>query len=99
MIVKWTRTASGDRENQIDWYAERNPQAAVRMAGEIVKAALQLQNFPFSGRIGQHLGTHELSVQRTPFMIVYRVIGETVEILRLMHTSQRWPAAIDFVDN
>ena len=34
--------------------------------------------------------TRELVVGDTPWIVVYRV-GHSVEILRVLHTSQQWP--------
>jgi len=35
-----------------------------------------------------------LVVSRTPFIVVYTV-GNTVELLRILHGAQRWPIASD----
>lgn len=48
---------------------------------------LRLLDFPESGRIGQVPGTRELVVTNLPYIVVYRVNGDTVEILRVMHMS------------
>jgi len=36
-------------------------------------------------------GTRELIVTKTRYIVPYRVRGETVEILRVFHTSRRLP--------
>jgi len=37
------------------------------------------------------LGTRELVVRNLPYIIPYRVRDNTIEILRVLHTSRRWP--------
>jgi plasmid stabilization system protein ParE len=37
-------------------------------------------------------GTHEL-VMRPNYVIVYRVLQDAVELLRVLHATQQWPAA------
>ncbi|HUB43679.1 MAG TPA: type II toxin-antitoxin system RelE/ParE family toxin [Acetobacteraceae bacterium] len=36
-------------------------------------------------------GTRELVVARTPHIVIYEIEGETVRILRVLHSAQRWP--------
>jgi toxin ParE1/3/4 len=36
----------------------------------------------------------ELVITHLPFIVVYRVSDQTVEILRVFHTSQDWPEHI-----
>ncbi len=42
------------------------------------------------GRPGRIEGTRELIISHTPYIVIYRV-KEQVEILRILHTSKRYP--------
>jgi plasmid stabilization system protein ParE len=44
---------------------------------------------PHRGRAGRWPNTRELVVR--PYVIPYRVKGETVEILRVFHSAREWP--------
>ena len=90
MEVKWLRRALRDLENQIEFIAEDNPEAAVRTGETIGRAVARLANFPELGRIGRVPSTRELVVAGTRFIVIYRTT-DSVEILRLLHSSQRWP--------
>jgi plasmid stabilization system protein ParE len=46
---------------------------------------------PEIGRPGRIEGTRELVIQRTPYIAAYRIDGETVRILRVLHGAQEWP--------
>ena len=46
---------------------------------------------PALGRAGRVPTTRELVVSPTPYLIVYRVRSETVEILRIFHGARQWP--------
>jgi plasmid stabilization system protein ParE len=50
-----------------------------------------LKRFPELGRPGRIEGTHELVISRTPYIAAYRIAGDTVCILRLLHGAQQWP--------
>ena len=57
----------------------------------IYDAADALQDMPPRGPAGRKLGTRELTAASLPFLIVYRVGKEAVEIVRILHGSQQWP--------
>jgi len=44
---------------------------------------------PGLGRPGRVPGTRELIVAKTRYIVPHRVRGETVEVLRVFHTSRR----------
>jgi plasmid stabilization system protein ParE len=51
--------------------------------------AMSLEAMPNRGRSGRIAGTRELVF--APYIIVYRVVPEAVEILRIYHGAQDWP--------
>ena len=51
----------------------------------------RLQTFPLSGRKGRVLGTLELVVPKLPYFVPYRIHNNTVELLRVYHTSRLVP--------
>jgi len=52
-----------------------------------------LPNNPEMGRPGRVPGTRELLIPRTPFIVPYRLVGNTIQILRIFHGARRWPEA------
>jgi toxin ParE1/3/4 len=81
------------RFTQLFYIVDRDPAAAVRVDEEIEQQTDMLIDHPEMGRTGRRPGTRELVVQRTPFVIVYRVRpkAKRVEILRVLHGAQKWP--------
>jgi plasmid stabilization system protein ParE len=37
-------------------------------------------------------GTRELVLSPLPYLIPYRVVAGTVEVLRVLHVRRRWPS-------
>jgi len=50
-----------------------------------------LKNAPYIGRPGRVEGTRELLFPPMPYIAVYRVHEETIEVWRIYHTSQHRP--------
>lgn len=91
MQIKWLTKALRDLEQEADWLAAKNPEAADDMLKTLTSHVALLAEQPGIGRPGRVPGTRELVIQRHPYLIPYRVRANTVEILRVFHTSRRPP--------
>lgn len=93
MKLVWLPTARANRTHAIDYIAKENPSVALEQLGEIEQQCELLADHPEIGRVGRRRGTRELVINRTPFILIYRVRPKTkrIEILRLIHGAQKWP--------
>lgn len=91
MILRWVPIAINERYDQLDYIALDDPLAAISQDEEIEEQTNLLTTQPKMGRIGRAKGTRELVISRTPFIAVYRIEGERIEILRFLHGAQKWP--------
>jgi plasmid stabilization system protein ParE len=66
--------------------------AATHFRHRIVAAVRSLSMCPVAGRPGQVPGTRELAVDG--YLIVYRLRGLRVEILRVFRMSPNWPGSL-----
>jgi toxin ParE1/3/4 len=76
------------------YIAQDNPEAAIRMVLKIIRSVEQLADSPGLGRPGRIPGTRELVVSGTPFLVPYRVRGEFIEILAVLHGAMKWPTGL-----
>ena len=91
MRVKWTRTALKNLDMEAEYIARDNIAASARVVTRIKEATKKLSDNPDIGRPGQIAGTRELVISSTPYIIPYRVREGAIEILRVLHSSRRWP--------
>ena len=91
MKLVWHPLTRHDFADLIAFVSEDNPKAVRGIVQRIRKAALALFAHPALGRPGRVLGTREMFVPRTPYLLPYRVMGGEVEILRVYHTARRRP--------
>jgi toxin ParE1/3/4 len=89
--VEWSIFARTDRDAIFDYIEADSPQAAVAVDERIRAQVEGLVQFPESGRTGRVEGTRELVILRTPYIAAYRITGEIVRILRVLHGAQQWP--------
>ena len=91
MQVKWLRTALRNLDEEATHIASDDVAAARVVVGHILNAVSMLAEQQGLGRPGRVPGTRELVVGKTRYLVPYRVRGDTVEILRVFHTSRRPP--------
>lgn len=93
MNIVWLPKAQANRTHAIDYIANENLRAALDQLGEIEEQSDMLADHPEIGRVGRRHGTRELVINRTPFILVYRVRAKAkrIEILRLLHGAQKYP--------
>lgn len=68
-----------------------NPAAANNVVARLKKAFILISERPNIGRPSSEGPTREWSVPGLPYLIPYRINGDTVEIIRVWHTSRRRP--------
>lgn len=93
MNLLWTNPAAFQLRAIFDFIADDRPSAAERMVRLIRKSAQQAAQMPNSGRPGRVARTREVVVSGTPYVIAYRIQGNDVQVLAVMHAAQDWPSS------
>ncbi|MEE8059034.1 MAG: type II toxin-antitoxin system RelE/ParE family toxin [Pseudomonadales bacterium] len=88
--VRWTEPALADLIESQRYYEQVNPQAAEMLAQQVWGASQRLGENPSIGRTGEVEGTQEWVVQKSPYILVYRVRSDHVEMLHVYHDRQDW---------
>ena len=93
MEVKWLNKALQNLDIEAEYIAKDDPEAAKIVVRRIFDSVNLLCDNPAIGNPGRIHGTRELAVPNTRYIIPYRVQqrSNTIEILRVFHTSRRQP--------
>jgi len=91
MLIRWSPEAAEDLERIVDRIKPTNPAAARRVAETIYRRCTDLEVFPNRGRAGRIVGTRELILAPLPYIVIYRITADAVEIVRIYHGAQNWP--------
>ena len=89
-VIYWKKQAINDLIKIGQHIAKDSPENAEKMIDLIEGKVIPLATNPRVGRIGSKRGTHELVVHES-YLVIYRVVEMSVEILRVKHTAQQWP--------
>jgi toxin ParE1/3/4 len=89
MRIRWTPAAAADLEHIKEYLTEHHPSWAQSTIVELYEAIRSLKLSPQRGRPGRVDGTRELVFPRLPYIAVYRVKGDAVEVLHIFHGAQR----------
>lgn len=90
MRIRWTVPAADDLEGIKRYLQEHYPQFAEPTVRTIYQRIRALTRSPHRGRPGHVSGTRELSLSPLPYLVVYAVTDQTVEILHIHHGAQDW---------
>jgi toxin ParE1/3/4 len=90
MRVRWTVPAAEDLEHIKNYLVEHYPHFAEPTVRAIAQRIRSLKASPNQGRPGHRTGTRELTLAPLPYVVVYRVRAEAVEILHIYHGAQDW---------
>jgi len=91
MPIQWTQRARRQILAIIDVVLADNPAAAERVYDAIMDSVARLVMFPEMGRRGRVPGTRELVIASQPYIVAYRIRGQTIHILAVLHGAQKWP--------
>ena len=85
MNLTFHAAALADLRNIHDHISLDNPGVATAVIARIRSVLDRLTMFPRSGRIGVVEGTYEVVVPGLPYVVVYEIANDRVEILAVFH--------------
>jgi toxin ParE1/3/4 len=91
VTVLWSPRAIEHLAHLRAYIARDNPRAANRIASALLEVVDRLAEMPNLGRPGRVTGTRELVVPGTPYVIPYRLRGDRLEVIAVLHARQKWP--------
>jgi toxin ParE1/3/4 len=83
-----TERAQADLDDLWDHLAERNEAAADRLVDEILERSRFHVRFPKTGRSRADIAPSVRSFVVRPYVIFFRAVDDTIEILRVLHGSR-----------
>jgi plasmid stabilization system protein ParE len=91
MKILWSATSIRHLREIVQYIEGESSGGATTTRLRIMKTVRQLGRMPYAGRVGRIEGTREAVVNRSPYIVVYQVSEEGVEILGIWHGARLWP--------
>jgi toxin ParE1/3/4 len=88
--IYWLEKAAMDLEEAFEFISFDNPPAAENEVNKVLAAVELLSINPAMGKAGRVAKTRELVVAGTPYIVIYRVKNNRLEILRIFHGARQW---------
>ena len=88
MYIRWTPPAAADMQSISDYLKQHHPQYRQPTMRKLYERIRALRDAPYIGRPGRIEGTRELLFPPMPYVAVYYVRAESIEIWRIFHTSR-----------
>jgi len=83
-----------DLAENLEFIAADDPVAATKVLDAIEDQSALLVDNPELGRPGRVASSRELVIAGTRYIVAYRVKGDEIQLLRLLHGAQRWPGGM-----
>lgn len=94
MRVEWLQVALDSVIAEAESISQYSPALADRTVAAILSAVENLKQFPALGGPGRVVGTRELVVSGTPYIVPYRVRGDALQLIRVFHASRKCPSSL-----
>jgi toxin ParE1/3/4 len=91
MRIRWTPAAAADLQSISDYLKEHHPRYRDPTMRKLYGTIRELKQWPGRGRPGREEGTREVLFPPTPYVAVYRVREQTIEVMRIYHGAQDRP--------
>lgn len=91
MQLRWTEDAADDLQHIADYLFTHAPSRAPELVRAVYDAPSDLLIFPNRGRQGKKEGTRELVLSPLPYIVVYKILGDVIFVVRILHGAQKWP--------
>ncbi len=98
MRVRWTPAAADDLQRISDYLKVHHPHYREATVRKMYAAIQSLKEWPHRGRVGREEGTRELVFPPLPYIAVYRVKDQNIEVLRIHRGAQDRPGRLSSVE-
>ena len=88
--LTWRPMTLADRDAIMVYISQDSPAAAIDLDLEFEAKAENARLRPKLYKAGRVKGTREIVV-RPNYVMIYRITGDVVEVLRVLHAAQQWP--------
>lgn len=91
--IEWTENTWEDLNGIADYLLGEDVafEAVEEYVKRIFQAPEHLATLPGAGKPGRVQGAREWRVKNTPYALIYRVLADRIQVLRVMHDSRQFP--------
>ncbi len=86
----WSDRARESLRRILDYIATEDQTAAGKLRARIDEMIVPVLEHPYLFRAGRVSGTREIVVH-VNYVVIYKVADEHIEVVRVVHTRQRYP--------
>lgn len=91
MNVIWSAASVKQLQEVVDYIQGESSVGTISTRRRILETVRRVGEMPHSGRIGRVEGTREVVIPRSPYIVVYQLTAQAVEVLGIWHGARQWP--------
>lgn len=83
-----TPAANHDIDEAMNWYDKQEGGLGNRFITEVQDRFIDILKFPLASRLISETSVRRILLIRWPYFIYYRVVGESIRVFAVIHTSR-----------
>jgi len=87
--VTYTPEALADLDNLLDYLADKNPHAQMRVRARLKSCLELLERYPQIGQTTSRISVRRMVVSPYPYLIFYKMMENEVVILAFRHAARK----------
>ena len=88
MKLEYSGRALAQLSSVHEYLSARSPGSARKVTASIRRAIKRLTELPLLGKVTDEAGVHVLIEPEYRYRVFYRISGEKVSVIRILHSSQ-----------
>lgn len=89
MKVRWLASAAADLESISEYLHANTPAVAETIILRLYDGVSSLGSMPYKGNPHGTRGLRRITFDKDPYTATYRIVNDTIQVLRIRHTSRR----------
>jgi addiction module RelE/StbE family toxin len=96
VLINWSQSSRQDILEVLAYFTSIEEDATGKnIVSTIIGSTDRLLSYPLSGKPGRSAETREIVVKKIPYVIIYKINADRIEILRVLHTSRLFPESME----
>ena len=89
--IVWSKDAELDLLEILEFVAERNPIAALKLSNTLLECVIPLSEHPYIFKPSERFSGYREIVAHPNYIVIYKVETHQIVVMQIVHSRQKFP--------